>query len=247
MAIPSFYIALLVLVCLVAEAIQSPSPSPRIVSGSNAARGQFPYQVSVRVGGEHVCGGALISQSFVVTAAHCVASISPTFLTVQAGTINLTEAGTISQVAKIIPHPDYNYDNDIALLQLSEPFNYSSVIRPIRLATNETPAGEEVTITGWGRITDGGALSEILQYSRKLTVLSDKQCARIAGPINPGVQCLSKVQNNGFCDGDDGGPAVHKGVLIGIASYYSDGCGSSAPDGYTKVSYYNNWLVSNLV
>lgn len=74
----SFYAKLFVFVCLVAEAIQSGSgpaalrPSPRIVGGSQAATGQFPYQVSVRVGGKHSCGGALISQSFIVTAAHCV-------------------------------------------------------------------------------------------------------------------------------------------------------------------------------
>ncbi|XP_050329920.1 serine protease SP24D-like [Bactrocera neohumeralis] len=243
MEFPSFYIKLFVLVCLVAESIQV--PSIRIVSGTKAVAGQFPYQVSIRVSGKHICGGALISQNSVVTAAHCVVSIPEQFLTVQAGTVNLTATGTVVAVSKIIPHPDYNYDNDIAVLALSTKLDYSDVILPISLAVNEAPAGEEVTITGWGRVRDGGALPEILQYSRSLTVLSDEQCARVAGPVNKGIQCLSKVRNNGFCDGDDGGPAVHKGVLIGIASYYSDGCGSASPDGYSKISYYRKWLVAN--
>lgn len=68
----------LIFICLVAEVIPQENdsavvrPSPRIVNGAFAARGQFPYQVSVRVNGEHSCGGALISQNYVVTAAHCV-------------------------------------------------------------------------------------------------------------------------------------------------------------------------------
>lgn len=131
------------------------------------------------------------------------------------------------------------------MLELENPLNYTDIIQPIPLAVLEVPAGEKVTISGWGRTGDGSSLSEILRYSRSLTVLSNEQCARIGGPVNPGVQCLSKSRNNGFCDGDDGGPAVHKGVLIGIASYYSNNCGSDSPDGYTKVSYYRKWLIEN--
>uniref|UniRef100_A0A0A1XE27 Serine protease SP24D n=1 Tax=Zeugodacus cucurbitae TaxID=28588 RepID=A0A0A1XE27_ZEUCU len=246
----SFYAKLFVLVCLVVEAIQSEAgavrPNPRIANGITAAPGQFPSTVSVRVGGAHSCGGALISQNFVVTAAHCVYSIPASFLTVQAGTINRTETGVIAGVTKVIPHPDYYYDNDIALLELDTALNYSDIIQPIPLAALEVPAGEQVTISGWGRVQDGGPLSEILQYSRSLKTLSYEECARVNGPVNYGIQCLEKSENNGFCDGDDGGPAVHKGVLIGIASYYSGVCGSSStPDGYTKISYYRKWLVQN--
>ncbi|XP_011205130.2 serine protease SP24D [Bactrocera dorsalis] len=258
MEFQSFYIKLFVLVCLVAESIQGTrqrivsgsslqGPTPRIVGGTQAAVGQFPYQVSVRVNGKHICGGALVAQGFVVTAAHCVVSIPSSFLSVQAGTIDISETGVVSEISKVTPHPDYYYDNDIAVLELSTPFNYSDVVRPIPLANIEAPAGEEVTISGWGRTTNGGTPSQLLRYSRSLTILSDKQCARIAGPLNPGIQCLSKEKSNGFCDGDDGGPAVHKGVLIGIASYYSDGCGSASPDGYTKISYYREWLDENTV
>lgn len=74
----SFFIKLLIAFCLVVNATQNEDgsaeliPSPRIVSGGFAALGQFPYQVSVRLNNQHICGGALISKRFVVTAAHCV-------------------------------------------------------------------------------------------------------------------------------------------------------------------------------
>ncbi|XP_011177382.1 serine protease SP24D [Zeugodacus cucurbitae] len=242
----SFYAKLFVLVCLVVEAIQSEAgavrPNPRIANGITAAPGQFPSTVSVRVGGAHSCGGALISQNFVVTAAHCVASIPASFLSVQAGTVNRSEAGVIAGVTKVIPHPDYYYDNDIALLELDTALNYSDVVQPISLGRLEVPSGEQITITGWGRTRDGSPLSEVLQYSRRLTALSNEQCARLVGILNPGVQCISKAEDKGFCDGDDGGPAIYKGVLIGVASYYTDGCGSTRPDGFTKISYYRSWL-----
>lgn len=52
-------------------------PQPRIVGGSNANNGQFPHQISLRIGESHICGGSIISQNYVVTAAHCVTTGTP--------------------------------------------------------------------------------------------------------------------------------------------------------------------------
>lgn len=129
---------------------------------------------------------------------------------------------------------------------MEQKINYTAEIQPIGLAAREVAIGEQVTISGWGRTSDGGPFSETLKYSRSLTTLSNEQCTRESGPLSYGVLCLAKQSyNKGFCDGDDGGPAVYRGVLIGIASYNTNGCGSSKPDGYTKVSYYRSWLIQN--
>lgn len=52
-------------------------PQPRIVGGNSASEGQFPHQVLLRIGNNGLCGGSIISENYVVTAAHCVTSGSP--------------------------------------------------------------------------------------------------------------------------------------------------------------------------
>ncbi|XP_018800587.1 PREDICTED: serine protease SP24D-like [Bactrocera latifrons] len=243
-----FFIKLFVACCLVVEATQNENvsaelrPSPRIVNGLVAASGQFPYQVSVRINNQHICGGALITQKFVVTAAHCVYNIDNAVLGVQAGTVNRIDGGEFRAVSTVITHPQYGFDNDIALLELKTPYNYSDVIKPVAITTWDVPAGESVIISGWGRIYEGGLLSNKLLYTRVLTTLKDEDCAKSDGTLNPSILCLLSPQGRGFCDGDDGGPAVYKNILIGIASYITKGCGTIAKGGFTKLAYYKEWI-----
>ncbi|XP_039962462.1 serine protease SP24D-like [Bactrocera tryoni] len=244
----SSFVKFFIAFCLVAKATQNEDvsaelrPSPRIVNGQKAAVGQFPYQVSVRINDQHICGGALVAQNFVLTAAHCVYNIDDDVLGVQAGTVGRTNSGDFRAVSTVIIHPQYGFDNDIALLELKTPFFYSDVIKPIGIASYDVPAGESVVISGWGRIYEGGPLADQLLYTRSLTTLNNEECAKADGTLNPSILCLNSPQSRGFCEGDDGGPAVYKNILIGIASYIIKGCGSIAKGGFTNVSYYKNWI-----
>ncbi|XP_017470481.1 PREDICTED: serine protease SP24D-like [Rhagoletis zephyria] len=257
MAYPNYFPKLLILICMGISVIQAGSisssivkgsllPSPRILNARVAGSGQFPYQVSVRVGGQHNCGGVIISQIYVLTAAHCVYSFRTSQLTVQAGSINRTEGGVVAGVSKITPHEEfYFYNNDIALLKLNISLEYSDLIQPIPLAAILPPAGVQVTVSGWGRIREAGPLSDTLLYARNLFVLKTEDCSKFVGSSTLQILCLQKVLGNGICDGDDGGPAVYQGFLIGIASYNSNGCGNNNPDGFTKIPYFKRWIVEN--
>ncbi|XP_054728559.1 serine protease SP24D-like [Anastrepha obliqua] len=248
----AYFAKLLILVCLVSEAIQGTigiDIAPRIVGGRTAASGQFPYQVSVRVGGKHTCGGTIISEDFVVTAAHCVYSVAPAYLTILAGTTNRTADRVIKDVVKVIPHPNItaNFDNDIALLKLNASLQLSDLIQPITLAALEAPVGSQITISGWGRTNEGDPLSSQLLYNKFVTTISDADCTRAIGydTSKSGILCLSRGYGNGICDGDEGGPAVYRGTLIGIASFQIGYCGSGVADGYSKVKFFRDWLIEN--
>ncbi|XP_011205128.2 serine protease SP24D isoform X2 [Bactrocera dorsalis] len=244
----SFFAKFFIVFCLVAKATQNDDgsaehkPSLRILNGQVAAAGQFPYQVSVRLNREHICGGALLSANFVLTAAHCVYNINQTALGVQAGTLSRTAGGVFRAVCHVVVHPEYDFDNDLALLQLETPYSLSYYIQPIRIADWEAPSGESVIISGWGRTYEGSLLSDKLLYSRALTTERYEFCAGADGVTNPGVLCLNTPQGNGFCDGDDGGPVVYRNVLIGIASYNANACGTVSYGGFTKASYYKLWI-----
>ncbi|XP_018800584.1 PREDICTED: serine protease SP24D-like [Bactrocera latifrons] len=249
---------LVVLALLVAKTVQSDDvaaakrttlelvPTPRILSGSDALPGQFPYVVSVRVGGQHICGGTIISQKSVLTAAHCVYSLLPHFLTVQAGSVNRTGGGVVVNVTQVLSHPNFlDYNNDIAILKLETALPYSNLIQPIPVATIEVPDDVGVNIAGWGRSGEHNVQPEILKYSRALRTISNEECARDIATVSPSILCLAKNSGNGICGGDAGGPAVYKGVLVGIASYHLSVCGANTPDGYTKMSYYKDWIAEN--
>ncbi|XP_053949095.1 serine protease SP24D-like [Anastrepha ludens] len=244
----AYFAKLLILVFLVSKAIQADGDlepiAPRILNGREAARGQFPYQVSVRVGGQHSCGGSIISQTFVVTAAHCVYSIPPSFLTILAGTTNRTADSVIKDVVKVIPHPEFSaYDNDIALLKLNDSLQFNDLIQPIPIASVNAPVDAPVTISGWGRTKEGGEITSQLMYNKFMKTLSPENCAKNIGYNTTAILCLSKIIGNGICEGDDGGPAVYRGILIGVASFHINDCYSTnKPNGFANVSHFNSWL-----
>lgn len=132
----------------------------RIGGGLTAERGQFPFIVSLRTKGPndteptHFCGGSILSERWILTAAHCVAyGVSNTF--VQVGAHHVLDDGVQHTVRRIIEHADYDLEllfNDIALIELNAPIQYNPFVQPIELETAAIGPGENATIAGWGRI-----------------------------------------------------------------------------------------------
>lgn len=226
------------------------TPTSRIVGGQYAADGQFPHQIALYVRGGFACGGSIISESYVVTAAHCVTSrpgskYPASYLIVYAGSSQLYTGGVYSSVAETKVHPQYDdFVYDIALLRLSTKLSFNNQIQAIPLATAEPPNRSPVTISGFGRVRTGSELPSRLKYNT-LRSLNNANCKRFLRDVDTTTLCLSHTAGNGACNGDSGGPAIYNGQLVGVSNFVVNGCGSTYPDGYAKVSLFHNWLRQN--
>uniref|UniRef100_A0A1I8N1A5 Uncharacterized protein n=1 Tax=Musca domestica TaxID=7370 RepID=A0A1I8N1A5_MUSDO len=227
-------------------------PQSRIVGGATASVGQFPHQVSLKFLNSHNCGGSIISSTYIVTAAHCIAlgkppvEIPPQFLTVRAGSRHVDRGGQLVRVAEVKMHPLYDgSDNDIAVLRLAQTLRFNSQVKAIALAKRDPPTGVPILTSGWGLTRNGGNTTTYLQYTTLMAV-KNEDCNRLTyGGVHESILCLAHNINNGVCKGDSGGPAVYKNQLVGVTNYVVGGCGSYNPDGFASVAYYRDWLRNN--
>lgn len=214
--------------------------------------GQFPYMVSIQVvefvNYEHVCGGAIVSNRFVITSANCVAGRSLSALLVVAGEFTLSSHSGYEQerdVANIIVHPEYEYQsspvNDIAILELAVPLTFGFNVASILLAQEVALASTRCVVTGWGTTTEGGQYANTLQWL-DVSVVADQDCSEVYGAGEILTDTMVCAAGSGdFCQGDEGGPLECRGELHGVASW-GTGCDSGCPGVYTQVIFYLDWI-----
>ncbi|XP_059474203.1 trypsin-1-like [Neocloeon triangulifer] len=223
----------------------------RIIGGGNADQGEYPSQLTLQYLVWHICGASIISETFVLTASHCVDGLSAAVLSVRSGSVNLSE-GTRHQVTRVIMHENFDaldsFNNDIAILEVEPPFVYGPYVQPIALPNqgDEPAVGTAATVIGWGQIEDGGALSAELK-ELVVEIRDQKLCQTVYNGIGydvyPGQICADFPDGNiGACNGDSGGPLFVDGVVVGLVSW-SDGCAIPGyPTVYNRVAYYRNWI-----
>ncbi|XP_006777136.1 PREDICTED: cationic trypsin-3-like [Myotis davidii] len=237
--------AFIFLALLGAAVAFSDDDDDKIVGGYTCQENSVPYQVSLNAG-YHFCGGALINDQWVVSAAHCYKSR----IQVRLGEHNIEVVEGNEQfinAAKIIRHPKYNartIDNDIMLIKLKSPATISSRVSTISLPGTCAAVGTQCLISGWGNTQSVGTNYPELLQCLDAPVLSDSVCRNAyPGQITNNMMCLGFLEGGkDSCQGDSGGPVVCNGQLQGIVSW-GYGCAMKGKPGvYTKVCNYVRWI-----
>jgi secreted trypsin-like serine protease len=239
------------LILTLLSALATPTTAaPGVVGGTRAAQGEFPWMVRLSVG----CGGSLITNQIVLTAAHCLttATGASSAITVTAGTVDLADPDAIkARSAYVYRSPDYvSYDkgDDWALIKLAQPVTVPET-PTLHLPTTEDHDGGPFTIMGWGADREGGSTQ---RWLLKATVpqVDDQTCGTTyrdsgANFVDEAMLCAGLFGTGGVdtCQGDSGGPMVVQTqpdafVQVGIVSW-GHGCAQAQfPGVYTEVSTY---------
>ncbi|XP_014210481.1 trypsin-7-like [Copidosoma floridanum] len=220
----------------------------RVVGGYRTTIYKHPYQVSVRYGGRHRCGGAIIAEEWLVTAAHCVRSVPEDRLSIRAGSTTLRgREGQARGVKEVIVHEDYSQvfsDYDIALVRLSSALKFGSKVGPIELSDDDGGRGAALVV-GWGVSGGEGKISNVLREA-KVPLISNTECSSLyrGRLITERMLCAGYVGEGGrdACQGDSGGPLVQGGTLIGIVSWGIGCAGPYQPGVYTRVAAFRSWI-----
>ncbi|EDV35576.1 uncharacterized protein Dana_GF12546 [Drosophila ananassae] len=227
-----------------------PQLDGRIVGGTTTTISSFPWQISLQRNGGHSCGGSIYSNNIIVTAAHCLQSVSASSLKVRAGSSYWSSGGTLVNVASFRNHEGYNANtmvNDIAVIRLSSSLTYGSAIKAIGLASSNPANGASATVSGWGTQSYGSSsIPSQLQYVN-LKIVSQAQCASstygYGSQIKSTMLCAYTVGKDA-CQGDSGGPLVSGGVLVGVVSW-GYGCAyTNYPGVYADVATLRSWVIS---
>lgn len=221
-----------------------------IVGGREAAPHSRPYMASLQIRGNLNCGGSLIREDFVLTAAHC--QIRGQY-TVVLGSDSLSGNESTKQeftAVRSFRHPDYDgHENDVMLLKLSGRAQLTNAVQLISLRTGRLRRGSKCITSGWGDVGDNNTLPARLQEVN-VTSLSQRTCIRRwrGVPITRSMVCgVGERAIQGFCSGDSGGPLVCEGALAGVVSFSGRQCGNPrTPDVYMRASSYADWITEVL-
>lgn len=236
----------------------------RIVGGSIALVGQWPWQLTLHYKGSHICGAVLVSTHFVLTAAHCFPSsdsraLNPNDWKVYGGVVSLDRLPPPYKVEKIMINENYNNktnDQDVALLKLTSAVVFNGRVQPACLpfTGKQFTHGTTCWTSGFGTTDEGS--NRVSNYLREVTVdiIESQVCnspAMYGGTISKNMICAGHLSGGkDSCQGDSGGPLVceseKKWYLAGITSW-GLGCGvENKPGVYTKVTSVLPWIYSNM-
>ncbi|CAH2092294.1 unnamed protein product [Euphydryas editha] len=260
----SFFLPLFLLFCLIAEDVVSGAPKRRtydsknidnrIVGGYNITIQDVPYQVLLYVQkGDMIeqCGGSIISQTYVLTAAHCLTGASIVY--VIAGTTEADSGGYEYTTELFTPHPLYNSANsdyDVALINIRDGIKLvGSSTKTVKLADADSTIapGTKLLVTGWGLTKENGSVSNNLMAVQVPTI-SNEECRKAYNTLTTRQFCAAVPEGGkDSCQGDSGGPAVatDSGVQVGIVSF-GEGCARPGyPGVYIEVAKVRSWIEMN--
>ncbi|XP_036128696.1 transmembrane protease serine 11G-like [Molossus molossus] len=235
---------------------ESPSME-KIADGYIARKADWPWQASLQMEGIHFCGATLISEEWLLTAAHCFDNYKNPKLWMASFGTTLSHPLLRRRVQSIVIHENYaahKHEDDVALVRLSTPVLFSDDVHRVCLpdATFEVLPKDKVFVTGWGALKSNGPFPNTLRQV-EIEIISNDICNTInvyGGAVSSGMICAGFLSGKlDACEGDSGGPLVTARArniwyLVGIVSWGID-CGKENKPGiYTKVTCYRDWIKS---
>lgn len=232
---------------------------PKIVNGTDADISEAPFLVSLQYILSpteifHTCGGSILNQEWILTAAHCIEDEFPESYLVEYATTEISNGHghgeKIAYVDQLIWHEEYDNEelrHDIGLVRVKTPLEsdlYDLYARlPIRGQYFST--GTPTVLFGWGQLGTGLESTTILQKVN-LQFYSRYDCAKLHNPgwILTNNICAGVPDGyQGQCNGDSGGPLIVNGVVVGIVSWSIKPCTVPPyPGVFTAVSPYIDWI-----
>jgi len=224
----------------------------RIVGGDAVTVEQFPWIITLQRLGSHRCGGAIISTTRALTAAHCTVGIPGDGFSIRAGSTQSNAGGQLIPTSNFINHPQYSaqtLNNDVSVLILASALDttwagVSAIGRPVQGAG--TPAGIPAAVAGWGSLSEGGAGTTSLR-AVTVPVVTNADCnTALNGGITAQMICAGGIAGEDACQGDSGGPLTAGGELIGLVSWGIGCARPGLPGVYARTSSFTGWINEQL-
>ncbi|XP_058833810.1 trypsin 5G1-like [Topomyia yanbarensis] len=220
--------------------------SCRIVGGSEIDISKVPFQVSMGY-----CGGSIISERWILSAAHCVHRVEDRRLQVRVGSSRRHTGGQLINVKRVLKHPEYNEDTtdyDFALLKLAKAVGLNEKFYAVELPEQDEPITEGtcLQVSGWGDTHNAEESHELLRAT-KVPLVSQEVCRKAYTSMITDRMLCAGYQEGGkdACQGDSGGPLVDGRKQIGVVSW-GHGCARPGfPGVYARVAAVRNWIKKN--
>lgn len=244
------------------------TPDIRIVGGDLAIRGAWPWLAHLRfknaLGATWRCGGSLINDQFVITAAHCIKGMAPEVevrLGEHAAGSEEDFLSTQNYTANVTVHENFDwtsFENDVALLKLDRKVQYTNRIQPICLPYKSDLASRDETdvsgwVAGWGVTRESGKASNVLRQVL-VPIVDSEECAKkyqvTPASIDEKVFCAG-TPGKDSCQGDSGGPFMinnedDRFEMIGLVSFGIGCARTEFPGVYQRISEYMDWIMPKI-